>query len=353
VPIATALLILAAALDGHLPRAFARFGTILRSRQAIAFVLLVAWCGLTLVWTPRTGDAAARLTEFVLIVALFAGAIAGMRDRTRRSDVNLIPIGTGIAAILLALECLPHSPLSGFGDPVEGRIETQRAAVLVALLVWPAIASLTVQSRPWLAGLLAIVTLAALWLVRDLVVLAAFLAGGVAFGLGLWRPRSGTVGVGGALLAMLLLAPFIGWLMARYGGFLLPRAGDELVSVWRDVTYSLPSRLVQGFGFDSSGALERGVGGTLLGTPRNAALQIWLELGLVGVTLSAATLYFAIFAVERVDDKARAATLAVCATAAVIMFAGPAAWQNWWTTELGLTAIILAFLSRRSSRERS
>ena len=105
---------------------------------------------------------------------------------------------------------------------------------------------------------------------------------------------------------MLVFAPLIGWLMARYGGFLLPREGDELVGVWRDVTFSLPSRLVQGFGFNASTALERGVGGVILGSPRNAALQIWLELGIVGVLLAAAALYFSVFAVERVDDKARA-----------------------------------------------
>jgi hypothetical protein len=276
-----------------------------------------------------------------------------MRPRTRRSDVNLIPIGAGIAAITLAVECLPHSPLSSLGDGAETRIETQRAAMLVALLIWPAAAALIAQSRAWLAALLGVVTLAALWLVRDLVALGAFIAGAVVFALALWRPRSATVGVGGAIVAMIVLAPLIGWLMARYGGFLLPRAGDELVGIWRDVTFSLPSRLVQGFGFDSSGALERGVGGALLGSPRNAALQIWLELGLVGVVLAVAAAVFAASGVERFDGRARAATLGVAASAGVIMFAGSAAWQNWWMTELGLTAIALAFLSRRSRREQA
>ena len=35
-----------------------------------------------------------------------------MRERTRRSDVNLIPIGAAIAAITLAIEIVPHSPLA-------------------------------------------------------------------------------------------------------------------------------------------------------------------------------------------------------------------------------------------------
>jgi exopolysaccharide production protein ExoQ len=351
VPVATALLILAAALDGQLPRAFRRFASFLQSRQAIALALLVVWAALTLLWTPRPGEAAARLTQSVLVVTLFAGAIACMPDRTRRSDVNLIPIGTAIAAAMLAFECMPHSPLAGLSDPQENRVETQRAAMLLTLLVWPAVASLTVQARSWLAGLLVVVALGALWLARDLVVLSAFIAGGVAFSFALWRPRQGTVGVGGAIIAMLALAPLVGWVMARYGGFLLPREGDALVSIWRDVTFSLPSHLLQGFGFDASTALERGVGGALLGSPRNAALQLWLELGLVGVILSAGAVALGFVAIDRVDEKARPAAVAVGAAAAVIMFAGPATWQSWWITEVGLTAITLAFLARRSSRE--
>jgi exopolysaccharide production protein ExoQ len=350
IPIATALLILAAALDGHLAQPVRRLGSMLLTRQAVTLFLLIVWAALTLLWTPRPGDAAARLAEGTLVALLFAGAIACMRDRTRRSDVNLIPIGTAIAAFTLLIECFPNSPLQNLTSPHENRAETQRAAVLLALLAWPAVASLTVQSRRLFAALLALLVLIALWFTRDLVVLAAFLAGAVTFLLGIVRPRTGTVAVGGATLAMLIFAPLIGWLMAKYGGFLLPRAGDELVGVWRDVTFSLPSRLVQGFGFNASTALERGVGGVILGSPRNAALQIWLELGIVGVLLAAAALYFSVFAVERVDDKARAAVLAVFAAAAVIMFAGPASWQNWWITAIGLTAITLAFLSRRASR---
>ena len=138
----------------------------------------------------------------------------------------------------------------------------------------------------WLGVLLAVVTATALWLVRDLVVIAAFIAGALAFLAALWRPRAATYGVGAAAIAMLVLRPVIGWVMARYGGFLLPREGDDLVGIWRDVTYSLPSHLLQGFGFDSSRRSSAATSGVILGSPRNAALQIWLELGLVGVALA-------------------------------------------------------------------
>jgi hypothetical protein len=352
VPVATALLILAAALDGRLPAAFGRVSRMAVSWPALAFLALLAWAAVTLLWTPDRADALARLTQFAMVTALFAGAIACMRQTSRRSDVNLIPIGVAIGAMTLVVEMLPDSPLAFLGSGRDSRIETQRAAMLIALLVWPAFASLIVQSRPVLAACLAVVTFSALWMVHDLVVLTAFFTGALAFALCSWRPRGGTLVIGGLTLAMLLLAPLVGWLMSRFGGFLLPREGDTLVQLWRDVTYALPTHLLQGFGFDASNALERGASGIILGSPRNAALQIWLELGLIGAALAAGALVVTMLAIEQVDEKARPAALAVTAAAATMMYAGPAAWQSWWATAVGLTAITLSFLSRRSARDR-
>jgi exopolysaccharide production protein ExoQ len=348
VPVATALLVLSAALDGKLLAATKRLGSFLVSRQALVLAALVAWAAVTLWWTPRTGRAASQLLEVLLTLLLFVAAIACLRGRTRRSDVNLIPIGAAIAAITLAAEFIPGSPVAWLTGSRGPDRESQRAAMLLALLAWPAIASLTTQGRRWQGALLAVVTAISLWLVRDLVVIASFIAGAIAFIVAIWRPRAATYGVGAAAIVMLVLSPLVGWVMARYGGFLLPREGDDLVGIWRDVTYSLPSHLFSGFGFDSSGALERGTSRVLLGSPRNAALQIWLELGLIGVALACLAIAMAIRGIEGIDEKARPAALAVCSGAGVMMFSGLASWQNWWLTSVGLTAITLAFLSRRA-----
>lgn len=145
-----------------------------------------------------------------------------------------------------------------------------------------------------------------------------------------WKKESGSIG--------------------RARGFLLPAEGDQLVGIWRDVTYAIPGHLIGGFGYDSSAWLTRGAGGQLLASPRNAALQIWLELGLVGVVLSALALWAAFRAVEERDDRSIPAALAIGASASVMMFSGLAAWQTWWLMSLGLTSVSLAFLSRLGTR---
>jgi len=353
VPIATVLLIIAAALDGRLGGALRRFGGLIVAPHSVALLVLIVWSAVTILWTPQPGVAAGRLPSILLTYLLFVAATACVKDLVRLSDVNLIPIGVSLAALALAFEFLPGSPLHRVIDLDIDGTESQRAAMLLALLVWPAVGSLLWKNRMLQALALGLVTILALWLVRNLLVFSAFIAGTLAFLLAMWRPRMAPLVVGGVSLVLLAFAPLAGWLMARYGGFLLPREGDALVGVWRDVTYALPSHLLAGFGFDASSALARGANGELLSSPRNAALQIWLELGLVGVIFASATIALTYFATSRIVEKHRPAVLAVFASASVMMYSGLAAWQTWWLTTLGLTSISLTFVSRLAARPTS
>ena len=89
-----------------------------------------------------------------------------------------------------------------------------------------------------------------------------------------------------------------------------------------------------------------------IASPRNAALQIWLELGVIGVILAAVALWFTFRGMDRDDDRSTPAALAFSATAVVVMFTGLAAWQTWWLMALGLTSVSLAFLARLGTRHR-
>lgn len=350
IPIATALLIIAAALEGRLAAALRRFVRLLMAPHALGFIVLLAYAGLSLAWTPVPGLAGTRLLNIALTFLLFVAATACVREQVRLSDVNLIPVGVALAAVALALEYLPGSPLAGLIDPDGDIMGNHRAAMLLALLVWPAIGSLFWRDRRWQAIAIGLITVLALWLVRNLVIVTAFLAGTAAYVLAVRQPRLAPLVVGSASLVLLALAPLAGWLMARYGGFLLPREGDELVGIWRDVTYALPSHLFTGFGFDASAVLARGVDGDILASPRNTALQIWLELGLVGVLLAAGTITLSYFASTMAVERHRPAVLAVLSSATIMMYSGLAAWQIWWLTMLGLTSLSLSFVSRLSAR---
>lgn len=345
VPIAAAMLMLAAGLDGRLGLALVRFGRILLLPAGLAVMVLLGWAGFSLSWTPAVRMAPGHLSGLVLALALFAATIACVAERVRGSDVNLIPVGVAIAAVVLTVEVAL--------GPEPRILNAQRAALLIALLAWPGFTALMVRRRTWMALVLGALVLVVLWQVHDLVVLAGFLAGLVIFLVAQGRPDRALLLLGTKALGLLAFAPVIGSLMAEHGGRLLPRDGDELMAIWRDVTHSLWIQPVGGFGFDASLGLVRGPGGALLGSPRNAALQIWLELGLVGVGLSGLAIALGCLAVRRLARAARPPVLAAMTVALVAMFSGLASWQVWWVMMLGLTAISLAFVSRRVAREAS
>jgi len=76
--------------------------------------------------------------------------------------------------------------------------------------------------------------------------------------------------------------------------------------------------------------------------PHNAMIQIWLELGLVGVALVGA-IYFLIVAsipesrTERAGPAMLIATTACAFTVAELEFG---IWQGWWMATLGIVAVI-------------
>lgn len=132
------------------------------------------------------------------------------------------------------------------------------------------------------------------------------------------------------------------WLMANVD----PNYGYR-VEIWRYVSGLIKERVLAGYGFDSARAL--GSSATLLPAfdgktsflhPHNGMLQLWLELGLVGVTLLVTTAVVAFRSFLR-RCPSRLALAVVCATStttSVIWSLSFGTWQGWWLAVMGLTA---------------
>lgn len=77
--------------------------------------------------------------------------------------------------------------------------------------------------------------------------------------------------------------------------------------------------------------------------PHNALIQIWLELGIVGVILVGAIFSLIVALIpSSLHNRARPATLiATTACAFTIAQLGFGIWQGWWMTTLGLMVMIV------------
>jgi O-antigen ligase len=84
--------------------------------------------------------------------------------------------------------------------------------------------------------------------------------------------------------------------------------------------------------------------------PHNAVLQVWLELGGVGVLLGFGALAFTLGAAFRAPDLAHRVSRAVLAAGAAagisVALISFGIWQEWWIASLGLLAAALAGAAR-------
>ncbi len=90
------------------------------------------------------------------------------------------------------------------------------------------------------------------------------------------------------------------------------------------------------------------------GHPHNFAIQVWFELGLVGVLLTAALIALAFRAIARIPEPIRAAALATAVAIWTVAFVSHGAWQAWWWCLVGLVALTItwAAMARRAPHAR-
>lgn len=78
-----------------------------------------------------------------------------------------------------------------------------------------------------------------------------------------------------------------------------------------------------------------------VGHPHNMAIQIWTELGLVGVVLAFAVFMLAVRAMLRQPHLIMCASLALTAGATAVALVGHGAWQGWWAASLGAALALM------------
>ncbi|MDG2242272.1 MAG: O-antigen ligase family protein [Rhodospirillaceae bacterium] len=126
------------------------------------------------------------------------------------------------------------------------------------------------------------------------------------------------------------------------------------ITIWSRVSEFIGQNPLIGYGFDSSrivggtaGLLPDPAGRTSFLHPHNGLLQVWLELGFIGVLLFLAT---AAFSLRRIlESSPKPLSLAVAAgtmtASATIWLLSFGIWQGGWLAVLGLTVsnVVLCF----------
>ena len=329
---------------------------------AVVLLLGLTWAALSTLWTFHPAQA---LDESVALklaaqLILYAAAWCG----ARRADpviaglaLRILAWGLAAYGCLLLLEALTGGGVyqalrSLINDPVRpdlGRKNIAQGSFVLAL-IWPVAAAAGLRGGApvwWAVPMAAGAAVLAQAFLSDAPALAVGLAIGVTAIAWIW-PRSVPKAFGLVAAALVLAMPLL-ILLARMAGFgtHLPTSWDQRMGYWAFAMARISDHPWRGWGLDAS----RGFSPAIQLHPHNGALQIWLELGMVGAVLAALTWAFVFRSLAREQRSLLMASVA--GSAAVYLFFGLVSfgvWQEWWLALAALVAVIAALGQTQSDK---
>jgi O-antigen ligase len=233
-----------------------------------------------------------------------------------------------------------------------------RPATLIALFIWPLIAR--AAQVHILSGIL--LWFLAFGIIMSFISSSAVLAivlGGTGFVLVVLAPRIGGIVIATLIAVSILAAPALPPSMKQAAQLhesytVLPRSGYHRLLIWRFVADRIEERPLTGWGFDTS----RDIPGkkrrldeseqALPLHPHNAALQWWLELGVIGAILGSALILWLMRAIggTRASILGKASAAGLVLSAVTVSFLSYGIWQSWWIATLWLVGAFMAALMR-------
>lgn len=350
-PIGVFLLVVAASLDAAIRPLREVADGLLSSSGMVALAFALGWAVLSLAWTPDPGAAAERLVAIAGVLAVgFVGYVV-LPERMRAANLYLVPVGCTAGALAIIAAML----LVGSERPdmsTDGR-SLERGVCALLLALWPSLAWLRSRERDLEALTLAILAATATLMAAATTTLPLALgAGAVAYALVTLAPAAATTLLAGTtLLCMLLPAalPFVdpSWLSPVEARAPALAAG---LRAWSSEAAADPARLLTGHGFSAQLA-SRIAGSVPPQMPRSVPIQLWYDLGLVGVLAGAAALWFGLRAAIVAYAPLLPGVAAAYATGFALACLGIGIGQSWWIASV--VAVALAFVAAERGQFRT
>jgi hypothetical protein len=348
-PIGILLMVLAAMIDGDRLALGAAARRIGRSRGGLAAGLVLAWCALSLLWTPFVGPASERLFNILLTIALVLAGYVSLPERMRTANLYLIPVGALAAAMAGIVLGVGSTGRGGFDEDGQS---LDRGLMILTLFLWPAVAWLRSRGHSLEALGLAAVGALAVALGPTFLALAALIVGALVYMATEVNPRFGARATAIAIAGLLALAPLLPFLAVGLASAVLGTGHPSVASldVWRQVILSEPGRLITGHGFETA-LRARLVGYLPANAPTTLLFEIWYELGVVGALAAAVALYEGVKIAARDHPPLVPGQMAAFASAFTLACLGIGTAQSWWFS--ALAALVLIFVAAERGQFRT
>lgn len=342
-----------------------------RSQRLLIMLLalLIGWAALSNTWTinPDRGvKTAIRLVLVGVSLVFLVDAATRLNQAERQTFGQWLVSGTIVGLALTGMFIgFSNTLAEWFGLPIRTGHELDRlnrTASVIAILVWPVALTIAQLYGRYAAAAVIVLSAAALFLLAPSAPLVAFAIGIVIFVIAWFSQRWGKrllfIGFAVAVAAVPfldLMVPVINdWLITNILG---PNSEVHRFLIWEFASQRIFEQPLFGWGLEASRNIPGGhdqlilfqfgenptTGQAMPLHPHNALVQIWLELGLVGLILTTALFSMVVVSIpESMRNRAQPATMiATTACAFTIAELGFGIWQGWWMATLGLTAMII------------
>jgi O-antigen ligase len=325
---------------------FATINPLTLPRWAISALLLILYAGLSSFWAVDKAMASEQSFKMFLAFAMVVAIERLMPPLDENRFRYTAPFGVALAAVILIVELSTSGVLrSYFFGPNPAYLN--RSVINVSLLLWPALALTTGRhytlQRLGLIGLMCI----AVFLSSSLSALLGLAAGLIVMALAYVSGRLAAIGVVIVTIAAFIAMPVAAKLLADFAmqtgmDTVVDISTERRLEIWEAFSRAALQRPLLGFGLESSryfgidpiGGVDWSIGP--VHHPHNPILQIWVELGGIGIALAGFTMLGVILSVGNLALRRRPfAYGAVTATLAISMVSH-GAWQSWWISLLML-----------------
>ncbi|WP_420405561.1 O-antigen ligase family protein [Nisaea sp.] len=300
----------------------------------------------------------------LLLVTVSAAPEIAIGIATRKL-AHLLAFSLCLGALILAVEIQYDAPLyrffSGKGAEVDvAPSRFNRGSTALVLLTWPAAGALWLGGRRIFPAVILLLGLAAALSGESAAAALAAIVALLILPLALLLPRVAAAAIFACAALLMLAAP---WLFAdiltRVPDYitLLPPSFAERLEIWNAASLAALDQPLLGHGLGAMRTLEvpealresYALFKTPTIHPHNAAVQIWLELGLLGILATLALLWTLLPALAARPQPARAAALSALAAGLVIASVSYGLWQETWLGIIGITILCFGVLCRNDS----
>ena len=350
VPVALTMLVIANTVTSEDLSIFQRTKKTMSRLAGLAAFTLAVWSLASLLWTPFPLDAGEHLIKALGTIILAFAACLSLPINMRASNLHLTTVGV-IAASLVSI-AVTATVLAGYRPISPEGPTVARASVMLAFVIWPAIAWLKTRAGHWQMAVILVLVASAVLSSGSNLALLTFVSGLGVFCLALRAPRLTAWLLVAVLVAVIIGSPIIAVLTKNMPDtFISIFNGKTILALqaWGGLIEAKPLHMITGYGFETSFS-ARLSGMLIANIIPSPVVDLWYDLGFIGAFSVVILLSAIILKCVNLPETMRAAVLAEIAAASVFSISSNTFAQIWFLSSLAVASV--AFTAVKNGQQR-